>query len=481
MRRRPGFSLCVELHQTPPSFHCAIGTRTRGCASKGVRKEDGRLSRAGWERGCGCATRAPKWQNRAVASAHTVTRTKKPRRDAEPGEPYLFIVFRCDRPLEGGARFSLAGAEIVSVGRTARVCCERGREQGASTLRIGVPDPGMSAAHARLQRVLGSWVLADAGSKNGTYCDGRRVERAPLSDGALLELGHTLFVFREALPAGPDVLGAKAEDEPPPGFRHPPPRSRRRAGAPAAHRRIAHPAAGAGRDRHGQGGDRPRDPRHLRPERAFPGDQLRRHRGHPRGVGAVRPPQGRFHRRRRRSSRPRSARRDGGTLFSTRSATCPRPRRRRCCACSRRRRCGRSDWSGPSRSTCACSRRRTAIPTRWSRSSGSGRIARAPLGLSVTLAPLRERREDFGLLAAELLGRAGSDLRHLQHRGGGAGAPPPHLALERSRACAVPGRCPGPRSGCAGGGAAPSRLAARRRRCGATVSTVGRTPPAARS
>ena len=149
-----------------------------------------------------------------MASAQTVTRTKKPRRDAGPGEPCLFIVFRCDRPLEGGARFSLAGADSVSLGRAPRLVSERVREEGTAALRIGVPDPRMSAAHARLHRVLGSWMLADTGSKNGTYCDGRRVERMPLPDGALLELGHTLFIFREALPpSGADVLGTQAAEE----------------------------------------------------------------------------------------------------------------------------------------------------------------------------------------------------------------------------------------------------------------------------
>jgi hypothetical protein len=153
-----------------------------------------------------------------VPSAQTITRTKKPRRHAEPGEPYLFVALRCDRPLEGGARFALAGADAVTLGRGTRLSGERLREDGADALRIGVPDPRMSAAHARLQRVLGSWVLADTGSKNGTWCDGRRVERVPLADGALLELGHTLFVFREALPpVGPDVLGGAA-GEPSTGF-----------------------------------------------------------------------------------------------------------------------------------------------------------------------------------------------------------------------------------------------------------------------
>ncbi|MGZ6123685.1 MAG: sigma 54-interacting transcriptional regulator, partial [Myxococcales bacterium] len=72
---------------------------------------------------------------------------------------------------------------------------------------------------ARLQAVLGSWVVSDAGSKNGTWCEGRRVERAALADGALLELGHTFFLFREALPGGgADPEGAADGGAAPEGF-----------------------------------------------------------------------------------------------------------------------------------------------------------------------------------------------------------------------------------------------------------------------
>jgi transcriptional regulator with GAF, ATPase, and Fis domain len=62
----------------------------------------------------------------------------------------------------------------------------------------------MSGTHARLQRVLGEWMLEDAGSKNGTVLDGRRVERSPLHDGALIELAHTFFLFRASLPRADD-------------------------------------------------------------------------------------------------------------------------------------------------------------------------------------------------------------------------------------------------------------------------------------
>src|SRR5712692_7672015 len=68
----------------------------------------------------------------------------------------------------------------------------------------------MSSTQARLQSVLGSWVIQDAGSKNGTWLDGRRVTSAPLRDGALLELGHSFLLYREALPAaGPELLDAR--------------------------------------------------------------------------------------------------------------------------------------------------------------------------------------------------------------------------------------------------------------------------------
>jgi len=137
-----------------------------------------------------------------VTVEKTITRTRKPRRQAGAGDPYLFVAFRCDRPLEGGARLSLASTATVAIGRASSLRADRGREEGANALQVGVPDPRMSAAHARLHHLLGSWMLIDSGSKNGTWLDGRQVERARLADGALIELGQTFFIFRDPLPAG---------------------------------------------------------------------------------------------------------------------------------------------------------------------------------------------------------------------------------------------------------------------------------------
>src|SRR5467141_1945102 len=145
-----------------------------------------------------------------MATTHTITQTHERKSAPGPGKPYLFLTFKCDRPLEGGARFSLEGADVVTVGRGGSLQVERGQEGGATTLKISVPDGRMSALHARLQTVLNSWVLDDLGSKNGTLIDGKRVTTSPLADGALLELGHTFFVFREALPrAEPAFLDSR--------------------------------------------------------------------------------------------------------------------------------------------------------------------------------------------------------------------------------------------------------------------------------
>jgi transcriptional regulator with AAA-type ATPase domain len=142
----------------------------------------------------------------AMDVARTITRTKQTASE-EGHSPYLFLVLQCDRPCDAGARFGLDGVRSVAIGRSAIMSVE---SQGQGTLRIGIPDPRVSSAHAKLEKVLGAWIVVDLGSKNGTFVDGVRVERSPLRDGALLEVGHTFFVLRESLPAaGPAFLDGR--------------------------------------------------------------------------------------------------------------------------------------------------------------------------------------------------------------------------------------------------------------------------------
>jgi transcriptional regulator of acetoin/glycerol metabolism len=81
----------------------------------------------------------------------------------------------------------------------------------------GLADSEVSSAHVRIDRTGGVLRVADAGSRNGTWLNGCRLEPrdlVPLEDGAVLRVGRTLFVFRDRLvgsfdPAAPvgDLVG----------------------------------------------------------------------------------------------------------------------------------------------------------------------------------------------------------------------------------------------------------------------------------
>lgn len=61
----------------------------------------------------------------------------------------------------------------------------------------------MSSSHLHLSRALGRWVVEDADSRNGTFLNGSPVNHAVLKDGDILEAGHTFFVYRHAIPTVP--------------------------------------------------------------------------------------------------------------------------------------------------------------------------------------------------------------------------------------------------------------------------------------
>lgn len=67
-------------------------------------------------------------------------------------------------------------------------------------LVVSVPDGRMSMVHARLIRRDDRSELEDNDSKNGTFVNGRRCKCTPLHDGDVIEIGHTFFVYREHVP-----------------------------------------------------------------------------------------------------------------------------------------------------------------------------------------------------------------------------------------------------------------------------------------
>jgi DNA-binding NtrC family response regulator len=70
-------------------------------------------------------------------------------------------------------------------------------------LAIACDDPRASTRHAAMRASFGRWVLEDLGSKNGTFVDGERVTRHTLEDGDLIEIGHTAWWFRELAATAP--------------------------------------------------------------------------------------------------------------------------------------------------------------------------------------------------------------------------------------------------------------------------------------
>ncbi|HEU5171090.1 MAG TPA: FHA domain-containing protein [Gemmatimonadales bacterium] len=100
-----------------------------------------------------------------------------------------------------------------------------------------LPEPSVSASHAKLQRREEIWVIADLGSTNGTFVDGERVtEETALGPGATIRFGEVSTLFEstdDVTGIQPRVGTRMMEGLPPP----PPPGPGRREPAAAAPRR----------------------------------------------------------------------------------------------------------------------------------------------------------------------------------------------------------------------------------------------------
>jgi len=127
--------------------------------------------------------------------------------------PYVVLLLESSRPTAPSARFSIAEVEEVSLGRGARRGHRRTTFAGKGLLRLDVPDPWMSGDHARLVRDGTTWTVVDAGSKNGTYLAGERLTCRRLHDGDIVEIGGTFVLFRNAVERRfDDVLDVSAAD-----------------------------------------------------------------------------------------------------------------------------------------------------------------------------------------------------------------------------------------------------------------------------
>jgi transcriptional regulator with GAF, ATPase, and Fis domain len=106
-------------------------------------------------------------------------------------------VLQRDRPLAPSGRYRLSALDELTLGRGDA----RKREPlDARGLHLAMDDPWMSRVHSRILRQGTRFVLEDAGSRNGTSRNGSKIEgRVTLEDGDLIEIGRSFFLYRASL------------------------------------------------------------------------------------------------------------------------------------------------------------------------------------------------------------------------------------------------------------------------------------------
>ncbi len=137
---------------------------------------------------------------------------KSPPRSTRFG-PMLYVLLEGDRPLAMSSRHCLENASNVVLGRGRERSAERPTDSPAGDLVLRVPDARMSSNHAIVARVRDNWFVEDSRSKNGTRINGQPINQHQLTDGDLIELGRTVFLFRSKVALdGPDDLDTAAFD-----------------------------------------------------------------------------------------------------------------------------------------------------------------------------------------------------------------------------------------------------------------------------
>jgi len=122
-----------------------------------------------------------------------------------PWQPHLFLILEGDRPEAAGARYSLAGVDEVRIGRGPERAARRCASAGLPRLDLTLAGRALSTNHARIQHTSEGWVLEDCHSTNACWVNGKRQSRALLQADDVIELGHSLFSLRPALPTPPNT------------------------------------------------------------------------------------------------------------------------------------------------------------------------------------------------------------------------------------------------------------------------------------
>jgi sigma-54 dependent transcriptional regulator, acetoin dehydrogenase operon transcriptional activator AcoR len=141
-----------------------------------------------------------------LTTARDRTRTQRPTRRAQASDrqAHLFLVLNAGRLGDTPRRWRLGDVHEVVLGRASSTSASQG--QAPPRITIQVNDAWMSGVHAKLVQAEDRWFLDDKGSKNGTLVNGAKRTSGEIHDGDLIEMGHTFFLFRAEEPvlAGDD-------------------------------------------------------------------------------------------------------------------------------------------------------------------------------------------------------------------------------------------------------------------------------------
>jgi Nif-specific regulatory protein len=92
-----------------------------------------------------------------------------------------------------GTHFLLRAGEPTRIGRG--LDCD-----------IVLSDPLSSRVHATVAFQDDAWFVRDAGSRNGTFVNGQKIDEAQLAETNVLKVGSTEFVFHQSADRPADAL-----------------------------------------------------------------------------------------------------------------------------------------------------------------------------------------------------------------------------------------------------------------------------------
>lgn len=119
-----------------------------------------------------------------------------PTAERETAGPHLMVLLEGERPSALSSLHSLVRCRSVALGRGSSRQAYRPGKTREVDLEIQIPDLRMSGRHAIATRAGNDWILEDSSSRNGTRVNGVQAEQHRLQDGDLIELGRTTLLYR---------------------------------------------------------------------------------------------------------------------------------------------------------------------------------------------------------------------------------------------------------------------------------------------